>query len=89
VPVSVTGPLANLSITPTATGTARRLITTLGVFVNPLVLIVPVIEGVSADRNPCVAALEKPAAPPAAGAPAQPGGILGGVGRGLNRVFGD
>ena len=65
-----------MSITPTATGTARRLITTLGVFVNPLVLIVPVIEGVSADRNPRVAALEKPVASPDAGAPAQPGGIL-------------
>ena len=93
VPVSVTGPLAAPSITSTATGTARRLITTLGVFVNPLVLIVPVIEGVTADRNPCEAALEKPAAAPAtAPAPAQqqqPGGILGGVGRSLNRVFGD
>ena len=93
VPVSVTGPLASPTITPTATGTARRLITTLGVFVNPLVLIVPVIEGVTADRNPCEAAVEKPvAAPPASTAPVpppQPGGILGGVGRNLNRVFGD
>lgn len=89
VPVSVTGPLGSPSVTPTPGGTARRLITTLGVFVNPLVLVVPVIEGVTANRNPCEAALEKPAATPGAAAPAQPGGILGGVGRGLNRVFGD
>ncbi len=98
VPVSVKGPIADPSIAPTTAGTAKKVVTTLGALVNPLVLLVPVIEGVSAEKNPCLEALERAANGKPAQQP-QEGGAVGGVirgigegiegvGRGIGRILG-
>ncbi len=88
VPVSVTGPLNAPSALPTAGGTAKKVVTTLGIFVNPLVLLVPVIEGVTAEKNPCLAALER-----AKSGESQPTGAvegaIRGVGRSIGRILGN
>lgn len=87
VPISVTGPLHAPTALPTAGGTAKKVVTTLGIFVNPLVLLVPVIEGVTADKNPCLVAIEK-----AESGETQPTGpvegVIRGVGRGIGRLLG-
>jgi AsmA family protein len=87
VPVAVTGPINAPNALPTAGGTAKKVVTTLGIFVNPLVLLVPVIEGVTADKNPCLAAVEQ-----AESGESKPGGAVGGairgVGRGIGRILG-
>lgn len=87
VPVAVTGPINAPSALPTAGGTAKKVVTTLGIFVNPLVLLVPVIEGVTADKNPCLAALEQAESGDAKPAGAVDGAIRG-VGRGIGRILG-
>jgi len=87
VPVAVTGPINSPSAVPTAGGTAKKVVTTLGIFVNPLVLLVPVIEGVTAEKNPCLAALEQ-AEPGATKTTGAVGGAIRGVGRGIVRILG-
>ena len=87
VPVAVTGPINAPSALPTAGGTAKKVVTTLGIFVNPLVLLVPVIEGVTADKNPCLAALEQAESGDTKPAGAV-GGAIRGVGRGIGRILG-
>lgn len=96
VPVSVTGPIRTPTVLPTAGGTAKKVATTLGIFVNPLVLLVPVIEGVAAEKNPCVAAIERAnSGEPDKDQNGVVGGVIrgigegvGDVGRGLGRIFG-
>lgn len=96
VPVSVTGPIRTPTVLPTAGGTAKKVATTLGIFVNPLVLLVPVIEGVAAEKNPCVAAIERAnSGEPAKEQDGVVGGVIrgigegvGDVGRGIGRIFG-
>ncbi len=87
VPVSVTGPLHAPTALPTAGGTAKKVVTTLGIFVNPLVLLVPVIEGVTADKNPCLVAIEKAESGEAQSTgPVE--GVIRGVGKGIGRLLG-
>ncbi|NQV80853.1 MAG: AsmA family protein [Alphaproteobacteria bacterium] len=96
VPVAVTGPFAKPKVVPTAGGTAKKVATTLGIFVNPLVLLVPVIEGVTAEKNPCLAAIERADSGDVSdGQNGAVGGVIrgigegiGGVGRGIGRVLG-
>ena len=52
-------------------------------FVNPLLLLVPVIEGGTAGKNPCLTALEQ-----AALGETKPTGAIRGVGRGIGRILG-
>ncbi len=83
VPVHLGGTFRDPTIEPTPAGLGKKVLTTLGALVNPLVLLVPVIEAVTAERNPCVAAM--------AGDPAQEsetqGGAVGDVIRGIGRTI--
>ncbi len=92
VPIAVTGPFGEPKVLPTAGGTAKKVATTLGIFVNPLVLLVPVIEGVTAEKNPCLAAIERADSGEANdGQNGVVGGVIrgiGDVGRGIGRVLG-
>ena len=77
--------------------------TTLGALVNPLILLVPVIESVRTDKNPCVEALARAAAEVDPNAEKDTGivegvveGVVGGVvgglkglGRTLRRLGGE
>jgi uncharacterized protein involved in outer membrane biogenesis len=54
-----------------------------GSFVNPLLLLVPVIEGGTSGKNPCLTALEQ-----AALGETKPTGAIRGVGRGIGRILG-
>ncbi len=51
LPVHLRGTLRDPVFEPTATGIGKKVLTTLGVLVNPLVLLVPVIEGATADKK--------------------------------------
>ena len=92
VPVHLTGPLRKPVSALTPTGVSRKLATTLGVLINPLLILVPIIEGAAADRNPCVSALVNVGngAPGQAGAQAAPGIAerLRGIARSVDRALG-
>ena len=87
VPIAVTGPIADPKFAPTTAGTAKKVATTLGILVNPLVLLVPVIEGVTAEKNPCVAAIEQAESnQPAENQDGAVGGVIRGIGEGIEGV---
>jgi uncharacterized protein involved in outer membrane biogenesis len=87
VPIAVTGPIGDPKFAPTTAGTAKKVATTLGILVNPLVLLVPVIEGVTAEKNPCLAAIEQAESnQPAENQDGAVGGVIRGIGEGIEGV---
>ncbi len=97
VPFLIKGTLAAPSVGPDPVGTALGAAKIAGLFINPLAAgAAIVLETETADQNPCVAALERPAQAPAQGAsqPSQEttviedaakgvGGAIQGVGEGI------
>ena len=91
IPVHLGGTFAEPTFLPTPGGVTKKVATTLGALVNPLVLLVPVIEGVRADKNPCVEALARAAADVDPNAEKDTGiveGVVEGVVSGVEGVVG-
>ena len=99
IPVHLGGTFADPTFRPTPGGVTKKVATTLGALVNPLVLLVPVIESVRTDKNPCVEALAREAAEVDPNAEKDTGivegvveGVVGGLkglGRTLRRLGGE
>ncbi|MEE8515262.1 MAG: AsmA family protein, partial [Alphaproteobacteria bacterium] len=96
VPWWVTGDLASPSVTPDETAIATGIAGTL--LLGPLALAVPLVTGGSGEKNPCLAALNKPRAQtkpaqaPQTQEPAKRGGIEGmldDIGKGISKGFED
>ena len=99
IPVHLGGTFDEPTFLPTPGGVTKKVLTTLGALVNPLVLLVPVIESARSDKNPCVEALANAAAEVDPNAEKDPGvvggvvegvgGVLKGLGRTLKRLGGE
>ena len=79
IPVHLGGTFDAPTFLPTPGGVTKKVATTLGALVNPLVLLVPVIESATSDRNPCVEALASAAAEVDPNAEKDVGGVGGTV----------
>ena len=90
VPFLVKGTLTEPTVGPDPIGTAVGVAKIAGLFINPLVAgAAIVLDSETADQNPCVAALERPAqgAAPGASAPSQETSVIEDAAKGVGAAI--